>query len=163
MNKLTKAKPWNRINVPVYSISSRLGDKANMNIITYVTAVSMQPKRYTCCIYHNTQTLSYAGTSGEFVLQLLNAEQYRLVPLLGKKSGNVTDKIKRLQRRKELTLWNNYPILKNCLAVLLLKTVEIVDCGDHTAFICDVADYKNLNNGHPLTLDILRLHKLVRI
>ena len=38
-------KPWNRINIPVYSVSSKYGEKQNMHICTYVSAVSMQPKR----------------------------------------------------------------------------------------------------------------------
>lgn len=134
-----------------------------MHIITYATAISMQPKRFVCGIYHGTQTLANVEASGDFVLQLLSDKQYRLVDLLGKKSGWQMDKINRLQKRNELSEWNGYPILKNCLAVMLMKVVNSMEGGDHTCFLCDVTAYKNLNEGKALTLDILREHKIVRM
>jgi flavin reductase (DIM6/NTAB) family NADH-FMN oxidoreductase RutF len=160
---MTRKKPWNRINLPVYSISSRTENNSNMHIITYATAISMQPKRFICGIYHGTQTLANVEASGEFVLQLLNETQYRLVDLLGKKSGRSIDKISRLQKRNEITEWNGYHILKNCLAVMQMKVVNSFEGGDHKCFLCDVVAYKNLNDGEALTVDILREHKMIRI
>ncbi|HMO60671.1 MAG TPA: flavin reductase family protein [Ferruginibacter sp.] len=161
--KLPGTKPWNRVNLPVYSISSKKGDACNMNIITYASAISMKPKRFVCGIYHDTKTLENTASTGEFVLQLLSSSQYRLVTLLGKQSGNNIDKTALLHKRDELQWWKGYPVLKNCLAVMLLKTLQEFDAGDHQCFICDVTAYKNCNPGQPLTLDILRQHKLVRI
>ena len=99
---MIRKKPWNRVNLPVYSISSKNIDAHSMHIITYTTQISMEPKRFICCIYHGTQTLLNVEASGEFVLQLLAENQYRLVDLLGKKSGKKIDKIGRLQKRQEL-------------------------------------------------------------
>ncbi len=162
--KLTMRKrPWNRVNLPVYSISSKAGDNNNMHIITYASQISMQPKRFVCGIYRGTQTLENVTLQGEFILQLLSATQYRLVDLLGKKSGKQIDKISRLQKRGELTEWKGYLVLKKCLAVMQLKVVSNFNGGDHEGFLCDVIDYKNLNEGDTLTLDILRTHKLIRI
>lgn len=160
---MTRKKPWNRINLPVYSISSQADDKANMHIITYATAVSMQPKRFICGIYHGTQTLQNVEATGEFILQLLDKKQYRLAELLGKKSGKNIDKISRLQKRNELTEWNGYPILKNCLAVMHMKVVNSFEGGDHKCFLCNVLAYKNLNDGEALTLDTLRNKKIIRM
>ncbi len=159
---MIKKKPWNRTNQPVYSCSSKFGNSQNMHIITYVSPISMQPKQFICGIYHGTRTLTNIEASGEFVLQLLAGNQYRLVDLLGKKSGNTIDKIARLEKRKELTEWSGYPILKNCLSVLHLKVINSLEGGDHKIFLCDVLAYKNLNDGSPLTLDILREHKIIR-
>ena len=160
---MTKKKPWNRINLPVYSISSKAGDISNMNICTYVSAVSMQPKRIMVAIYENTKTLELVNESPHFVLQLLCATQYRLVDLLGKKSGHSIDKTTRLQKRKELAEWNGFYVLKNCLAVMQLTITGSFEGGDHKGFICNLVDYKNLNDGEVLTLDTLRHHKLIRI
>lgn len=160
---MTRKKPWNRISLPVYSISSKANGKSNMHIITYATAISMQPKRFICGIYHGTQTLENVEATGEFILQLLNDNQYRLVDLLGKKSGKLVDKISRLQRRNELTEWKGYFILKNCLAVIKMKVISSFEGGDHKCFLCDVIDYKNINDGEALTVDILRKHKIVRM
>ena len=81
---MTLKKPWNRVNLPVYSISSKTKENSNMHIITYATQISMKPKQFVCGIYRGTQTLLNVEASGEFVLQLLDNSQYRLVDLLGK-------------------------------------------------------------------------------
>ena len=160
---MIRKKPWNRVNLPVYSISSKTHDNCNMNIITYASQISMQPKRFICGIYLGTQTLLNVEASGEFILQLLAATQYRLVDLLGKKSGKTIDKISRLQKRNELMDWNNFYVLKNCLAVMQLKVISSFEGGDHKGFLCDVVAYKNLNEGNILTLDTLREKKMIRI
>lgn len=160
---LSSRRPWNRVNLPVYSISSKGENNVNMHIITYASQISMKPKRFICGIYEGTQTLDNVLHQGEFILQLLSASQYRLVDLLGKKTGKQIDKIGRLKKRDQLTEWNGYPVLKNCLAVMQLKVISQFDGGDHHGFLCDVIAYKNLNNGEVLTLDTLRAHKLIRI
>ena len=160
---MIRKKPWNRVNLPVYSISSKTDINSNMHIITYASQISMQPKRFICGIYDGTQTLLNIEATGEFVLQLLADTQYRLVDLLGKKSGKVIDKISRLQKRDALMKWKGYYVLKNCLAVMQLQVISRFDSGDHTGFLCEVLAYKNLNAGNALTLDTLRMKKLVRI
>ena len=159
----TRKKPWNRINSPVYSICSHDGDQFNMNIATYITAVSMKPKRYLCAIYKDTKTLEMIEKNAGFVVQLLSCTQYRLVDLLGKQSGYNTDKMARLAKRKALTNWNEYMILKDALALLEMKILQQFDAGDHVCFLCDVVSYKNNANGEPLTLDFLREKKMIRM
>jgi len=160
---MTRKKPWNRINLPVYSISSSNGDTHNMNIITYASQISMHPKRYICGVYHDTQTLYNLQHSDSFVLQLLSAGQHRLVQILGKRSGKQIDKIRQLEKRKATMMWNDFYILQHSLAVMHLTIISSFDAGDHTAFLCDVTAYKNINEGLPLTLDDLRKHGLIRI
>ena len=147
----------------MYSISSKAGDTYNMNICTYVTAVSMQPKKMIVAVYENTKTLELVNKNPQFVLQVLAEGQYRLVDLLGKKSGHTIDKISRLEKRKLLTEWNGFKILKDALAVMELKVTNTIPGGDHKIFLCDVAGYKNLHDGNALTLNDLRKHKLIRI
>ncbi len=160
---MIRKKPWNRVNLPVYSVSSKMADNSNTHIITYASQISVQPKRFICGIYYGTQALLNIEAFGEFVLQLLAVNQYRLVDLLGKKSGKTIDKISRLRKRKELIELNNFYVLKNCLAVMQLKVVSSFEGGDHKGFLCDVVAYKNLNEGNELTLDTLREKKLIRI
>ena len=123
----------------------------------------MKPKRYLCAIYKNTKTLEMIEKNTGFVVQLLSCTQYRLVDLLGKQSGYNTDKIARLAKRKALTNWNEYMILKDALALLEMKILQQFDAGDHVCFLCDVASYKNNANGEPLTLDFLREKKMIRM
>jgi flavin reductase (DIM6/NTAB) family NADH-FMN oxidoreductase RutF len=160
---MTRKKPWNRINLPVYSISSKFDTTYNMNICTYTSAVSMQPKQILVSIYHGTKTLEIVNNSPKFVLQLLAVNQYRMVDLLGKKSGNHIDKISRLEKRGLTAQWNGYKILKDALALTELIVEDTMQAGDHKLFLCSVVDYKNLNEGEALTLDDLREHRLIRI
>ncbi|MBU6158751.1 MAG: flavin reductase [Bacteroidetes bacterium] len=158
-----RKKPWNRTDQPVYSISSKIGDQHNMHIATYVTPISMQPKQYVVGIYEGTRTLELVEQQQVFVLQLLAAHQYNLVPLLGKQSGHQIDKIQRLQKRKLLDQWNDFYILKDALSVVLLQgQTPIQTNGDHRVYICDVLSWKNLNQGEVLTLDYLREKKVIR-
>lgn len=155
-------RPWNRVNLPVYSVSSK-GIKPNMHICTYVSAVSMQPKRMMVAIYHGTQTIENITQTGEFVLQLLADEQFNLVNLLGKQSGKKIDKIGRLEKRKLLTEWNGYQVLQKALAVMYLKVVNEMEGGDHRVYLCDVRSYQNLNEGDALTTRILGDKGIIRI
>jgi len=157
-------RPWNRVNLPVYSISSKNEDCSNMHIITYVTAVSMHPKRMLCAVYEGTQTLSNLLSGNSFMLQLLAEEPYGLVRLLGKESGKETDKIARLKRRKEpLEEWRGFTILSNCLALMHLEILQTFPGGDHTCFLCEVTAARNLRAGTPLTLNNLRERNIIRI
>lgn len=162
MHTTTRKKPWNRVNLPVYSVSS-LGNTPNMHICTYVSAVSMQPKRIMVALYHGTQTLENVEKDGQFVLQLLGEGQYNLVNLLGKQSGKKVDKIGRLMKRNLLEEFEGYPVLQEALAVMLLKVVNVMDAGDHVMFLCDVAAYKNKNEGTALTTAVLNQKGIIRI
>lgn len=167
-------RPWNLINVPVYSVSSRKGNITNMNICTYVSAVSMEPKRYMVAVYHNTQTIENIQNKNEFVLQLLSESQYGLVRNFGQKSGKMFDKQGFLNRKNQnkiaekenpyaIVFWNNFEVLSNAVSLILLKPIQIIPAGDHDMYLCDVVSFENLNDSPILTLDVLRQKKLIRI
>ncbi len=163
-SKGMRKKPWNRVNLPVYSISSiNAAGKHNMHMITYVTAISMQPKRFVCGIYKGTQTLENVLHQRRFILQLLASHQYNLTRILGKTSGKNTDKIKYLQKKNLLDNWLDHLVLSDALSLMELEVVEQFDGGDHVGFLCDVKQFKNLQPGEPLTLDELREHRLIII
>lgn len=160
---ITRKKPWNRVDLPVYSISSKNGADQNMHMMTYCTAISMQPKRLICGIYEGTKTLELVRASGEFVLQLLHEDQFRLTTLLGKTSGHDVNKIQRLQKRNLLGEWQGYAVLTDALAVMQLRVLNEWNAGDHHAFLCDVIAYKNLRDGYALTTRMLSEKGLVRL
>jgi flavin reductase (DIM6/NTAB) family NADH-FMN oxidoreductase RutF len=123
----------------------------------------MKPKQIMVSIYKDTKTLEIVNNAPTFVLQLLAVNQYRMVDLLGKKSGKNIDKMSRLEKRGLIGQWNGYKILKDALALTELAVEDTLEAGDHKLFLCTVIDYKNLNDGEALTLDDLRAHKLIRI
>lgn len=157
-----RKRPWNRVNNPVYSLVSRQGDRFNMNICTYVTPVSMKPKRYLIGVYEGTKTLANIKKDPEIVLQFLAAAQYRVVRLLGQQSGKQIDKIKRLDRQHLLDTWKGFPVLREAPAVVRLKVIGTFPGGDHECFLCEVTDYKNRNDGAFLYLDHLKERKIIR-
>jgi flavin reductase (DIM6/NTAB) family NADH-FMN oxidoreductase RutF len=98
MRKISK-RPWNIIDLPVYSLSVRCDEDENMNIATYVSAISLKPKKMIVSIYKNTKTLILAERNPHFIIQLLSEEQINLVRLLGKNSGFKKNKMQYLTKK----------------------------------------------------------------
>lgn len=137
-------RPWNIIDTPVYSLATYNKDAVNMNICTYVTAISMQPKLYGVAVYQNTKTLHYLQASSIAVLQILHPDQISLVKPLGKKSGFDFDKELYLANKGWTDTWNEYKVLKGCAAYILLKKTSSVPSGDHAFFIFEAIGYKTV-------------------
>jgi flavin reductase (DIM6/NTAB) family NADH-FMN oxidoreductase RutF len=159
MTKSLKKKPWNRVDQPVYSIASAAEGQVNMNICSYATPVSMKPKRFIVAIYKNTLTLELVRKNPEFILQYLTQEQHRLINLLGKKSGYSIDKTQRL--KNQVASYNDFVVLKDCLAYVHLSVLSWLDGGDHWCTLCDVVAYRNIQEAEPLTLNYLRDKKII--
>ncbi len=155
-------RPWNRVDLPVYSISSRNGDESNMHICTYVSAVSMDPKRIMVAIYKGTKTLELVKQNPHFVLQLLAKPQYNLIKLLGQSTGHRIDKIGRLKKRGLLSAWKEFDVLKDALAYIELTTIETLDAGDHIMHLCKMLSFSNNLDGDPLTLNLIREKGIIR-
>ncbi|MFM7177551.1 MAG: flavin reductase [Bacteroidota bacterium] len=155
-------KPWNIPDFPVYSLSTQMAGKANMNICTYVSAVSMKPKIYMIAAYQNTQTLTNLESSDTAVLQLLEQSQFGLVKHLGKMSGARFDKISWLRKRGVLEDWMGFPVISNvCSLVLLKKTKTIRFAGDHVLFLFSVEKNKVFSENY-LTTGILKNKNIIR-
>lgn len=155
-------KPWNRIDLPVYSVSSRHGSEENMHICTYVSAVSMEPKRYMVALFNGTKTLELARAEKRFVLQLLSEGDHGLVALLGRQSGHQVDKLARLRKRGLVDSWKGFSVLSNAAAWIELMILGEMDAGDHVMMLCDVVASKNVQDKKILTLDMLRARGLIR-
>ncbi len=154
-------RPWNRIDTPVYSLVTKNNEQCNMNICTYVTAVSMQPKRFMVAVYHNTQSLLNMQNADECVLQYLSAEQYIIVNALGKKSGATYNKINYLRKKNMLTQWNGFEVLENAVAWIHLKKINVTPAGDHDMYLYDMLAYKSNNEMPILTLQMLIDKKII--
>lgn len=155
-------RPWNQIDEAVYSLVTKQGERANMNICTYVTPVSMKPKIYAIAVYQNTCSLSFMENSHEAVLQFLAPEQYPLVRVLGQKSGHHYDKMAYLQKKDLLEEWKQFPVLKHTAARLLLRKQQRVESGDHVLFLFH-AEAWQASQPEVLTLRTLTEKKIIRI
>jgi flavin reductase (DIM6/NTAB) family NADH-FMN oxidoreductase RutF len=155
-------RPWNLADLPIYSLATYNGQKVNMNICTYVSAVSMKPKRYMVAVYYNTQSLDNILKSKTAILQLLSKQHISLVNMLGKKSGKQYDKENYLARKKQLEIWNGQKVLANCAGLMEVEKLWSKEAGDHTMFLFDVKRFQT-NHENILMLDDLREKGLVRI
>lgn len=155
-------RPWNLTNIPIYSLATYDNDRVNMNICTYVSAVSMKPKRYMVAVYHNTQSLQNILKSKTAVLQLLGKHHLSLVNTLGKKSGLRYDKENYLTKKKQLDFWIDKKVLTDCAGLIEVEKIWWKDAGDHTMFLFNVKRFQT-NHENILMLDDLREGKLVRI
>ena len=87
------------ISVPVYSLATTFKQAPDqsqslnfkqpsaMNIVTFATPVSVNPRLYMISLYHGTMTRDAFLSNKYAVLQLLDKKQKDLVPILGKRSG----------------------------------------------------------------------------
>lgn len=154
-------RPWNAVDFPVYSLATKSDDMANMNICTYVSPISMQPKLYAIAIYENTKTLENAINSDKAVLQFLSHSQKKWVNLLGKKSGFKIDKISKIQQFDAIETWNGFDVLTNCFALLLLQKKSYSQQGDHHLFIYEGIQTKNMQKESPLMFQTLIDEKII--
>jgi len=156
-------KPWNLPDLPVYSLATQSEHGFNMNICTYVTAVSMKPKRFAVAVYQGTRTLENCLRSETVVLQLLCADQTGLVRLLGKKSAIKVDKQGLLLRRQQVRVWEEFTVLAAAAAWIKLRKLSQQDAGDHVLFLYDVEAYRVNREEELMSLRHLREKKIIAV
>ncbi len=146
-------KPWNLPSYPVYSLltedtltsNSQIEifdePRYNMNIMTYVIPVSMQPKHYIIALYRDTQSLANWQVTHRGILQILAPGHSSLVRVLGKKSGKSYDKMAYLKKKWLLTLENH---LSWIAGYIELEEIERLPDGgwDHELYLCRVISSK---------------------
>ena len=156
-------RPWNIIDLPIYSLQTT--DKKgniNMNICTYVSAISIKPKMYSIAIDYNTKTFENLEDSSEAILQILSFDNMNLVKNLGKKSGYKLNKNNFLVNNDLLNNWKGVEVLKNISACLKLKKISSVSHqGDHAIYFFDVITYKTFSDNNILTFQDLVNNKII--
>ncbi len=159
-------KLWNRPNQPVWSLVTRdEKGNANMNICTYVTSVSMEPKLMLIAVYEDTKTLENlaANPTAPVLLQLLSESLAPVVRICGKQSGKRIDKLIRLRKRHQLGLYEGLPYFEQAAGAMLLQPTSRTTCGgDHQLLIGRVTWSKNIEDVPILTTDYLKEHKFIR-
>jgi flavin reductase (DIM6/NTAB) family NADH-FMN oxidoreductase RutF len=157
-------KIWNRPNQQVWSLSTidETG-MGNMNICTYVSAISMEPKLMLVAVYHGTKTHSNVVSTKRAVLQLLSEELASVIRVCGHMSGNQIKKISRLQKRYDISYQSGVPYFEKSAGYLELELSKMVSVGgDHDLAIFNVTKHKNLSDAPLLTTGYLRAQGLLR-
>ena len=156
-------RPWNIINPPIYSlVTYDETDNLNMNICSYVSAVSLKPKLYSIAIDYSTKTYENLKLNSSVVLQLLSKSQLKIIRKLGKTSGHLFNKEKYLKSKDMLDNWRKNIVLKNtCALIELKKNNEINIEGDHAIFTFSVLKYTTLSEDRILTFRDLIDNKII--
>ncbi|MEM9336913.1 MAG: flavin reductase [Patescibacteria group bacterium] len=157
-------KLWNRSNQAVWSVSTMDESGAtNMNIATYVTAVSLEPKLMMVAVYKDTKTLENLKCSNRCLLQLLSIDLAPVVRVCGKFSGKKIDKIKRLQKRYEIREQSGLPYFALSAGYMEITIIDwLAIQGDHEIAVGEVTAHVNLNNNEVLTTNYLRKQRIIR-
>ena len=157
-------KLWNRPTLPIWSVSTvDTAGQGNMNIATYVSAVSLNPKLMTIAVYKNTKTLENILATKQCLLQLLSFELAPVVRVCGKLSGNDIDKITRLKKRYELVELDGYWYFTKAAGIMQLELIDQHQvAGDHDLCTFSVTSHKNLVDSEILTTDTLRELGIIR-
>ena len=156
-------RPWNIINPPIYSlVTYDKTDNLNMNICSYVSAVSLKPKLYSIAIDYSTKTYENLKLNSSVVLQLLSKSHLKIIRKLGKKSGYLINKEKYLKSKDMLDNWRKNVVLKDtCALIELKKNNEINIEGDHAIFTFSVSKYTTLSEDGILTFKDLIDNKII--
>lgn len=157
-------KIWNRPAWPVWSVSTLdTAGVGNMNIATYVQAVSLDPKLMTIALYNDTKTLTNVTQTKRALLQLLPESLAPVVRVCGQKSGNDIDKISRLEKRFTLEQKNGLYYFTAAAGYVELTLIDLHDVGgDHMLGTFTVEKQKSLHDVPLLTTDYLREQKYIR-
>jgi len=156
-------RPWNIINPEIYSlVTYDEHDQLNMNICSYVSAVSLKPKLYLVAIDYNSKTYQNLKENSVVVLQLLSRSHLNIVRKLGKSSGKSYDKEKYLKSKEMLCYWRKNLVLKNvCALIELNKMKEINIGGDHAIFTFSVSKFTTISEDCILTFKDLIDNKII--
>lgn len=122
----------------------------------------MQPKQYLVSIDYKTKTYQNLLRSDLVVLQILTADNMKVVRSLGKKSGKNIDKQAYLKKKNALVNWNGYDVLDNAAAYMLLRKVSSINSdGDHEHFIFNTEKFKTLSDQNILMFQDLIDNKII--
>ena len=156
-------RPWNIINPPLYSlVTYDKNNLINMNICSYVSAVSLKPKLYLIAIDYSSKTYENLKQNSVVVLQLLSKSHLKIIRKLGKTSGYCFDKEKYLRSKEMLVDWRNNFVLKNACALIELKKNNEIDIeGDHAVFTFSVSKFRTLSKDNILTFKDLIDNKII--
>jgi flavin reductase (DIM6/NTAB) family NADH-FMN oxidoreductase RutF len=149
--------------MPVWSVSTcDKNGMPNMNICTYMTPVSMQPKKYVIAVYHNTKTYENIQNGDRILVQLLSEEQVSLVRRLGKKS-TLTYPQKMNSIIKIACKDESFSFLPQSVGYFILKKESnLIPAGDHDIAICNVEKTVYLNPlSKVLTLSYLQEKQII--
>ena len=136
-----------RFTTGVTLITTRLGDELHGMTANAVTSLSLDPMLVLVCVDKTADTHDILSKAGVFAVNILNKAQAEISNRFAKKEFDGAHGLDDLPHGFALT---GAPIIEGALAYLDCRTITEHHGGDHTIFIGDVVEARELSEGEPL-------------
>jgi len=136
-----------RFATGVTHITTRLGDELHGMTANAVTSLSLDPMLVLVCVDKTADTHDILAKAGVFAVNILNKEQTEISNRFAQKEFDGAHGLDDLPHGFAVT---GAPILEGALAYLDCRTVTEHHGGDHTIFIGEVAEARELSDEEPL-------------
>jgi flavin reductase (DIM6/NTAB) family NADH-FMN oxidoreductase RutF len=140
-------RAMSRFATGVTLITTRLGDELHGMTANAVTSLSLDPMLVLVCVDKTADTHDILSKAGVFAVNILNKEQAEISDRFAKKEFDGAHGLDDLPHGFAVT---GAPIIDGALAYLDCRTITEHHGGDHTIFIGQVAEARELSNGEPL-------------
>jgi len=136
-----------RFATGVTVITTRLGEDLHGMTANAVTSLSLNPTLVLVCVDKTADTHDILSKAGVFAVNILNKDQAAISDRFAKKEFDGAHGLDKLPHTFAAT---GAPIIDGALAYLDCRTVTEHHGGDHTIFIGEVVEAKELTEGEPL-------------
>jgi flavin reductase (DIM6/NTAB) family NADH-FMN oxidoreductase RutF len=136
-----------RFTTGVTVITTRLGDELHGMTANAVTSVSLDPLLILICVDKSADTHDILAQAGVFAVNVLGSEQEEISDRFAKKEADGVHALDGVEHSFAVT---GAPILGGALAYFDCLTVKTYEGGDHTIFLGEVVDAKEVHTGAPL-------------
>ena len=136
-----------RFTTGVTIITTRLGEDLHGMTANAVTSLSLDPLLVLVCVDKTADTHDILSKAGVFAVNILNKDQSEISDRFAKKEFDGAHGLEDLLHTFAVT---GAPIIDGSLAYLDCRTVTEHHGGDHTIFIGEVLEAKELSDGEPL-------------
>ena len=136
-----------RFATGVTLITTRLGDELHGMTANAVTSLSLDPMLVLVCVDKTADTHDILAKAGVFAVNILNEEQAEISNRFAKKEFDGAHGLDDLPLAFGVT---GAPIIEGALAYLDCRTGTEHHGGDHTIFIGEVAEARELSDAKPL-------------
>jgi flavin reductase (DIM6/NTAB) family NADH-FMN oxidoreductase RutF len=136
-----------RFTTGVTIITTRLGEDLHGMTANAVTSLSLDPLLVLVCVDKTADTHDILSKAGVFAVNILNKDQSEISDRFAKKEFDGAHGLEGLPHTFAVT---GAPIIDGSLAYLDCRTVTEHHGGDHTIFIGEVQEAKELGDGEPL-------------
>ena len=136
-----------RFATGVTVITTRLGDDLHGMTANAVTSLSLEPMMVLVCVDKAADTHDILSKAGVFAVNILNREQAELSDRFARKEFDGAHGLEKVPHTFAVT---GSPIIDGALAYLDCRTAMEHHGGDHTIFIGEVVEARELSEGEPL-------------